>query len=280
MDSHTSQVSFIPKSPLTRGESFLERPRPRSLLGFITVLAFLASVGSYAGLYFYNNTLNRKIESLTAEINEVQKSFNQPEINQARVFYARAELVRTLIASHIVVNPIFDFLEANTTTNIFYSNLVFKKGAEGTLSLEVTGEAQGYASLAYQADVFRQKSKELASFSVKDIKLTNLGGVSFSFVMTFAPEYLSYSTQLAMLATRGVAGEFSEATTSPSQDITPPMEESSHPQGETEILPEVSCTAPLVRIVQSDGSVACGRGEVVPANASWLSSLWEEFKFW
>lgn len=290
------KISFIPKGSLAREETFLERPRPRSLLGFFATFIFLASTGSYVGLYLYNDILAGRINGLALQIKNIQKDFEQPEVAQARVFRARAELAKKLFNEHIVVTPLFDFLATNTTESVFYHDLKFIRGEKGELSLDVSGEAPSYASLAYQADVFRQKGDELLSFSVDNIMLTKTGSIGFVFHMTFVPQYLSYVGSFAQ--------EGDEEPTSDISTLSTPATRSSEGMSDiagdgVKVLPEATtstslfeststlarseaqCEAPLVAKTLEDGSVVCEQGDAVPAmKSSWLTSFWTKFKFW
>lgn len=196
MDSTNQKVSFIPKGSLVRDEFFLERSRPRSVLGAIASVIFVLTTAAYFGLYYYNNSLNKVVAEKTIEIKKAQKEFSDaPEVGEAKIFRARAELARELLNSHTVTSPVLDFLSKNTLSSILYNRFVFKIDALGS-TLELAGEAPTYAAVAYQADVLREKKTELASVSVRDVTLTNFGTVTFSLTMVFNPDFLLYTKNL------------------------------------------------------------------------------------
>ncbi len=193
MDSSNSKVSFIPKGPLVRDGSFLERKRPQSAIGFLAIIVFVASVSSYVGLYFYNASLFAEISTRTEAIEVAQAKFRvSPEVAQAKVFRARAELSKGLLAAHVTVSPIFTFLSDNTLESVMYEKFSFVRGDDG-FTLELSGQAPTYAALAYQADKLRESpKKELTSFSIDNVTLNKFGSVNFSLKMVFSSEYLSY----------------------------------------------------------------------------------------
>lgn len=201
MDSNNPKVSFIPKGSLVRDESFLARSRPRSLMGFLASGLFIAAVGAYFGLHYYNNQLDQSIAEKTLELENVQKKFNtSPEVSEAKVFLVRANLARALLDSHTVLSPVFTFLSKNTTENIFYNKFSFKDNPTGS-ELILAGEAPSYAALAYQADIFHAQIKTLQKFAVNDITLTRAGTITFSFDFVFNPSFLLYSRQLGSVDT-------------------------------------------------------------------------------
>lgn len=299
MNSDTSKISFIPKSPLAHNDAFVVRRRPTSLIAVLAVIIFFGSVSAYVFFTFYGNTLDKKMSGLTTQIQELQKSFDQPEVREARIFNSRANLVHDLLDQHIAVTPVFNFLSENTTENIFYTKINFKRSDENQpLSVELSGEAPSYASLAYQVDVLRQKNKELSSFGVENIVLTGKGSVGFNFKLAFNQEYLAYANQggsgnpnespKEIIATSPLSGVSSQAllynllqaeTTDIDSlaDAPEPVALAVH----TENSAEVNCEKPLVRVLQEDGSVVCGQEEgssfaknfELPSYLSWI-------KFW
>ncbi len=195
MYGSNSKVSFIPKGPLVRDESFLERKRPQSAIGFLAVLAFMATIGSYVGLYFYNISLLAEISTRTEAIKTAQSRFSgSTEVAQAKVFRARAELAKELLEAHVIVSPVFAFLSDNTLESVMYEKFSFTR-KEDEFTLDLSGAAPTYASLAYQADKLRERTKkELMSFSIDNVTLNKFGNVNFALKMVFSPNYLSYMT--------------------------------------------------------------------------------------
>ena len=296
MTSDQPKVSFIPKSSLVRDESFLERPRPRSLLGFLAIVSVLASLGAYGGLRFFDYTLNKQVDTRQTEIKKARDAFSQsPEITKAKNFQARAELVQELLDDHIVVSPIFAFLQKNTLASVYFSSFSFKQTEKG-LNVELVGEAPSYASLAYQADILSAQTDELSYVSFSNISLTKFGSVAFSLSLTFTPGYLSYTKEREIRNTISTP-----ATTTPvSTDtvVAPPVSITSKPSipltqtsSTTIILPFIntqtvpsSSTGTSGVAPQSSGTTNTQGIPAVselpsmeaPAPVSW----WSWFKFW
>lgn len=294
MNSATSKISFIPKNSLAHDNTFVVRRRPTSLISVLAVIVFFGSVAAYVFFTFYGNTFDKKINGLTTQIQELQKSFDQPEIKEARIFNSRAKLVYDLLGQHIVVTPLFAFLSENTTESIFYTKIDFERSDEKyPLFVKLSGEAPNYASLAYQVDVLRQKSKELVYFEVEDITLTGKGSVGFNFKLAFSQGYLSYSQQAGSdtiespreIITGGSSAQAllynilePEATNA---NVLPSRPETASSVDSVGSSAEAQCEAPLVRFLQDDGSVVCGQREgssfvsnfELPSFLSWI-------KFW
>lgn len=292
-----SKISFIPKSPLVREEGAF-RSRPRSAFAVIASFVFVSSIASYFGLSFYHRALADNVNQVTSEIESLKKDFDRPEIQDARVFRARADSARTLLKEHITMRPLFHFLEQYTVERIFYTEFSFVRDRESRPTLDLKGEAPDYASLAYQMDIFREK-KELLSFTVSDLTLTKIGTVTFSLSLVFAPDFLSYekSTREASVPEEIVTSSVGIRTTAippigkvstvgtttiPFLDIATTSASTLGVSENSEEPSEMTtCEPPLVRIIQEDGTVMCvvsniAQGATIEKLKSFL--LW--IKFW
>lgn len=275
MDSNiTPKFSFIPKGSLVRDESFFERRRPRSVMGIIAITAFLLSISAYAALYYYNTVLNADIAANTIEIRKAQKEFSDaPEVAEAKVFSARANLANQLLNAHAIASPVLAFLSKNTSESVLYDKFSFKNGLNGS-TIELSGEAPTYAALAYQADVLRSKTKELSDFSVSNVSLTKFGTVTFSFAMTFAPDYLLYVKNLSDV---------------PALVKTPKIVPSSLPADVSATSTVNSAGATSTKSVTNDWTLSpralstattTSAPLAPPEKQSFLMSLWSRIKFW
>lgn len=283
MDGSNSKISFIPKGPLTREESFLERKRPRSAIGFLAAFVFLASVGSYVGLYFYDASLVKKITDKNKDIQDVKNRFSKsPEVVQAKVFRARADLAKELLAQHIAVSTIFTFLSENTLESVVYEKFSFVRGADG-LHLVLVGEAPTYASLAYQADRLREKTKELAGFSLENVALTPFGNVTFTLKMTFVPSYLSYKSEADLGAS---SPPLAPETTTPKENVAYATPLLAAATTSSSLSTEGSVTPPIFSQTDPKATSSVGHLAVVLSTtttssvASKVNSWWLRFKFW
>lgn len=310
MDDTSPKISFIPKASLVREQSFLERPRPRSAIGILASIIFLATVAAYIGLYFYNTSLEKQTAASLGEIERVQKVFNaSPQVGKATNFRFRAEIVQGLLNAHIAVSPVLKFLSENTLRSVMYEKFSFVKDEDGT-TVKLIGEAPSYATLAYQREVLKQKTKELSSVVVSDVGLTPFGTVSFNLTLAFTPEYLSYANRLnaaqsGAASSTPLAMEALAKTLFPPALVTPgfsmPAAISSTTTGTTtsnsfttmatsslsgmgtstnavSAQPRKAAvgTTPISAVAPAQSTTALILAKVVAA----LSSFWQWFKFW
>ncbi len=290
MENNNPKISFIPKNSLIREESFFERPRQKSAIGILALIAAFLSAISYSGLYYYDASLVKQIETKTIEIKNVQKEFGSaPEVAKARAFRSRVLLAQEILDTHILVSPVLIFLSDNTLTNIFYDKFSFSRDSKGIV-LELSGQSPTYAALAYQAGVFRAKTKELVGFSVRDVTLTKFSTVSFVITMNFNPAFLSYTkniqgTEASYSLPPSIEAPSVIATSSPQASSTPAL------FLKTPIIIKQSTSTPV--FATTTHSVLATSSPVsvtppsfvlsstsVPLKQSAWSLFWLRFKFW
>lgn len=192
MNNDPTKVSFIPKNSLI-GRNVVMRRRPRSTLGVVAGVFFFGNIVAYLGIQGYALTLNDKIKEKKEVIIATREEFRKsPVISEAKTFQSRTRIGEELLKKHIVVSPLFKFLEENTLQTVHFESLKFTHGGQGS-RVALKGEVLGYASLAYQADVLKEKNTELLGFNITDVKLTTTGNVSFSLEEVLVPSFVAYA---------------------------------------------------------------------------------------
>ncbi len=201
MIDNTPKISFIPKTSLVQEQPFIQRKRPRNIINAIGAFVFFVVIGAYFSIYLYEVSLIKDIEAKTSDISSAQEAFEKaPEIAKAKIFRARSDVALELLKQHIIVSPVFGFIEKMTLKNIEYSSFTFKR--EGKLLIvDLKGEAPSYQSIAYQADEFHKKNNVIDSFSFSKLTLTNFGSVQFLLRLSFKRSYMT------SLNARGNLGE-------------------------------------------------------------------------
>jgi hypothetical protein len=185
------------------------------MVGIVAIIVFIIAAVSYAGLYFYNLSLEKQIAAKLGRVQDVQKVFSDAqEVGNATDFKFRAEIAGQLLDGHVAVSPIFKFLSENTLSSVMYSKFSLKQGS-GVVAVDLIGEAPTYAALAYQKEILKKKTTELSDSTLSDMSLTQFGTVTFKLALTFKPGYLSYAkTVNAPLESQGASVVSSVAPTS------------------------------------------------------------------
>ncbi len=167
-----------------------------------------------------------------------------------------------------------------------YEKFSFKRDGN-KFTLELTGEAPTYTSLAYQADILRKKGKELMGFSIDNVTLTKFGTVTFTIKADFVHEYPSYlkteevKTENADFSTVNAAIPTSTAVMriATTSVMTTPPSQFMEFRATTTATTTLTEDAPLSEMEVSERAPE----PVVipePVPATRLFWLWSWFKFW
>jgi len=134
-----------------------------AILGFI--LAVLVITGGV--LFFLNRNLGNQISDKASENQSLQKQLNQKqsELEQAKIFQAQLENLKTLIKNHIYLSPLFTELGKVTYVKSQYAVVDLNK--TGTIHLE--GKVPTYKDLA-KLMLGLQTSKQFSN-----VKLLSVG---------------------------------------------------------------------------------------------------------
>ncbi len=192
------QSSFIPKGhastavPVSgmRGRSSGQR----TVLGLIATVLFVCSIIAAAGVFGYKYYLKYDISSLASQLEEAKLSLGYDEVQELIELDSRIISAETIINNHVILSPVFEFLEQSTVRNVRFTRLDYSSGQQG-LSLSLEGEAAGYSALALQSDIFNQ-SPHLLNQNFSDISLNEEGRVAFKFSAAVNPETISFRKEL------------------------------------------------------------------------------------
>ncbi len=166
-----------PEAPMPKGRKFgitlipeekdsaegAKKPKKTVIL----VVIIFVMVVIFGGLYFY---LGSSIDAMAAEIKKVESDLAitsqkikdvEEEKNQAQVFQKQLKVANRLLLSHVYWTNFFSFLEKNTVTDVYFSNLI--GGSDGQIIL--TGVAKSYKAVGRQIISFRT-ALEMESVSV------------------------------------------------------------------------------------------------------------------
>lgn len=210
------QSSFIPKGPVA-SSAVPESKTPAKvggILGLIATTIFIISLVGALGVFGYKFYLKQSIVSMGTEIDRARASLYSDDIRQFIQLDDRLSSVGSLLNNHIVLSPLFDFLERNTITTIRFTEFYFSSSPEG-LTVRLNGQARGYSAIALQSDIFNS-SGHFTNPVFSDLNLDERGNILFSFTAGINPSLLSYRRVIE-----------SETITPQLNTLTPPVQEES-----------------------------------------------------
>ncbi len=223
------QSSFIPKGPIALGDNApLGRPtRERSLLAFLSIMIFSGSVLLAVGVFGYKFYLNYSIASMATELERGRATLQPETVSELTRLNDRILSTEELIDNHLMLSPLFKFLETSTLRTARFTGFAYVMTEQG-LQLTMKGEAKGYSALVLQADLLN-KSEYFKNPVFSDLNLDEKGNVGFSFTATVDPELLSYRREVEKLGVPPVLIIVPVATTT-AATTTPSTSSTSSPQ--------------------------------------------------
>lgn len=185
--------------------------KEKSLLSFLALIIFSASVILALGVFGYKFYLKYSIDQMGTDLANARATLQSDVIRDLTRLNNRIISSQELIAQHQILSPLFAFLETSTPKTVRFSDFGYTKTPEG-LELLITGEARGYTALAFQADIFN-KSQYFKDSVFFDLNLNAKGDVNFSFKTIMDPNLVSYQREVERIGTSPVLSTIPAATT-------------------------------------------------------------------
>ncbi len=200
------QTSFIPKKPISPAPTAAPLPQPKSFGFFGTIaLGFLILIGVIAGgLFAYKNFLTNQKGNLSQSLSRARDSFEKDTITELETFDKRVSASKKILASHIVLSPLFSLIGELTIPSIQFTKFEHQFTDKGLFYVKMTGVARDYKSIATQSDILGgPKGRYLKSvvfsnlttteIKEKDTKKTTVG---FNVEFIVDPTLLSYEKNI------------------------------------------------------------------------------------
>lgn len=184
------QTSFIPKTtlePIASGSH-----KPMSFFSFIATIIFFISVLVGGGAFGWHKYLEAKQVTVKESLERNVKSFEPQTIEEYVRLNNRIDSAKLVLAKHIAVSYVFDYLSEQTIESVKFSDFKYDIGADGSATLSMNGEAKSYNAVAYQSEVFgRERSFKSPLFSNLDLDIN--GNVIFNFTTKIDPAFIAYA---------------------------------------------------------------------------------------
>ncbi len=184
------QTSFIPKAPVA--DTRTAKARPTSFLLILSIFVFLSVGIAYAGLYFYKNILNQKVDSMKNELRIASSRFEGKKITELQELDKRLNASTYILSKHVATTPIFEALQASTLKTIRYTKFSYVQGdTDNKILVKMSGQAVNYRAVALQADLL-SKDKNILDPVFSNLSLDSKGNVIFDLSFSVSPSFVNY----------------------------------------------------------------------------------------
>lgn len=192
------RTTFIPKKPIVPQSSQGSAPvsKPVGILFVVSVIIFVMSLAIAGGMYGYKAYLQKEVADLSNSLNLVQKNLDPNTIKEFTVMDKRLRNSETLLNQHVITSPLFHVLGVTTLPTIRYTKMDMSFNEAGNLSVTMSGESDGYRSIALQSQALAQNAN-LSDTIFSNFTVTPKGRVSFDVAFTIPKTDLSFAKNLA-----------------------------------------------------------------------------------
>jgi len=140
----------------------------------------------------YEPYLDKKIKTLDAEIDKLNQSFTQSQVDNFIKFYSQLSNLKILLNNHIFGSNILKFLEENSLKNLTYTGLDLDVSRKET---KLSGTISSYELLAQQLEIFRQ-SPLVKEVFLKNSRKNDRGEIDFEVTLVLAKDLFKETPSL------------------------------------------------------------------------------------
>ncbi len=187
------QTSFIPKKPVIHERT--EAKRPIGLLAVFSGLVLVSVLVAYGGVYFYKNSLTQSIQSKQKALELARNRFEPGRLSELKTLDRRIKAAGSILENHVSPSPIFKILEDTTMKTIRYTSFSYELKENKTVFVKLTGEANGYRSIALQSDLLSE-NKDILDPVFSNLALDTKGNVLFDLTFSVDSGLVSYKENL------------------------------------------------------------------------------------
>ena len=194
------QTSFIPKKPMV--EVRATATKPVGILVVLSMLVLFTILLGTAGLYFYKTSLTKSLAQMEGDLSKARNRFEPSKITELQLLDKRLRASSEILASHVIVTPIFEILQDLTMKTVRYTKFNYsiesvsqnQNGVDiknDRMLVKISGLAIGYRSVALQSDLFT-KNKNLIEPVFSNLTLNEKGEVVFDLEFSVDPGFVNY----------------------------------------------------------------------------------------
>ncbi|MES2059892.1 MAG: hypothetical protein V4438_02590 [Patescibacteria group bacterium] len=187
-------TSFIPKTNLAPVDRSVKKPL--GLFAFLATIIFFISAVIAAGAFGWEKYLESSKASMQSDLDKNIKAFEPQTIDQYVRLDNRINSAKELLAKHVAVSYIFDFLADKTLQSVGFSDFKYSVATDGVASLAMNGVAKSYNAVAYQSTVFGAE-RALKGPIFSNLDLDNQGDVVFNFTTNIDHGFIAYTRKAA-----------------------------------------------------------------------------------
>ena len=183
------EVNLIPKDLVAKQQ--LELPKKMFISGLFVFIAILVVGTAYLGITWYQLNVDRQLDQLQAEIEDINDQIAQQEKFKLTAIdlQDRLKMVKELLNNHIYWTKFFELLEKHTIPEVYFTDF----SMSGTERIALSAVGRDYESVAKQLIIFQNADDLVASVEINAASAVldednNYDQVNFNIDLTFLPQ--------------------------------------------------------------------------------------------
>ncbi|HAO64603.1 TPA: hypothetical protein DCQ44_01320 [Candidatus Taylorbacteria bacterium] len=185
------QTTFIPRQPLVENKAKKPAPASAGILSIVGWFIFIVAVAASVGVYLYGNIIQNSITAKNIDLSNKIKSFDTASVDHFVQLDGRLQAASTLLNNHLAISSLLKLIGDNTVQSVQFTDMKYNSDDAGKLTLNLSGKAPNFASVALQSDTFSaQPYFQNQVFSSLGLALD--GSVTFKFTASVDSSILQY----------------------------------------------------------------------------------------
>lgn len=189
----TGKQGSMPTSMIPGGSRAPKKDFLGKILFIVTLLIFIGTAISTGYTIWYEDSLEKQIDTLEQELLVIQAAVVDGEVDVIERMNNRLTQSNRLLSNHLAPLLLLEILEEDTLPTITFQNFIFEADGQN-LQVTAGGEAANFESIVYQSDVYGENP------AFKDVLFSNLqrtpeGNVTFSFSTFLNKENILYTSR-------------------------------------------------------------------------------------
>lgn len=177
-----SDISLIPKEYKKTKVGF---GRAISKIGTIAIILVILALLVYGGLLFYSSKLEENIDSIQAQIKELNQQRDEEFEKEVISVDKTLKNLKTVFKNHLYWSNIFSTIEELTVPEVGFTGFSGNISESNSVNISLTGRTSGYTYLAKQMVSF-QEDDSISGVTVAGIALSTEGGIEFTLNINFS----------------------------------------------------------------------------------------------
>lgn len=155
---------------------------------FFSATVLLLSLFVYAGLeYGYKPKLTQDIADLDIQIKNFSQKVTVEDQEKITSFYSQLSNAKKLLENHIVVSPVFNWIQNVTNNNVYYTKFAL---TVDNRQLALGGAARSMADVTNQVALF-QRQPNVEKVGLGSVGVDQTGSWKFDMTLTFSKNFFT-----------------------------------------------------------------------------------------